>query len=181
MAVIGGGEGRVDHRGHHVQVCCDALRPPPAARRLCTGAPAARMLVRGEPRAATRRRRVVGEVVVVVVVLGVVRLRLQHQERAQLRELGREHKPVVEPQQLLLRELQIFVVIAVVDRRQVSKRRALEPGAGRRFTEGFLRKGGAVAPETLVRDLLGHDALLDVAGGIAPDNRAALRELEVKY
>jgi intermediate peptidase len=59
--------------------------------------------------------------------------------------------------------------------------RALEPGAGRRFTEGFLRKGGAVAPETLVRDLLGHDALLDVAGGIAPDNRAALRELEVKY
>ena len=67
-------------------------------------------------------------------------------------------------------------------RRALEERgRALEPGAGRRFTEGILRKGGAVAPETLVRDLLGHDALLDVAGGIAPDNRAALRELEEKY
>ena len=54
---------------------------------------------------------------------------------------------------------------------------ALEPGAGRRLTEGVLRRGGAVAPEVLVRDLLGRDALLDVAGGIAPDNRAALREL----
>ena len=55
---------------------------------------------------------------------------------------------------------------------------ALEPGAGRRLTDGILRRGGAVAPEALVRDLLGRDALLDVAGGIAPDNRAALRELE---
>ena len=35
-----------------------------------------------------------------------------------------------------------------------------------------------VAPGALVRDLLGRGALLGVAGGIAPDNRAALRELE---
>lgn len=71
------------------------------------------------------------------------------------------------------------LIAAEIWRRQFAGR-ALEPGAGRRFTEGILRKGGAVAPETLVRDLLGHDALMDVAGGIVPDNRAALRELEVK-
>ena len=71
------------------------------------------------------------------------------------------------------------LIAAEIWRRQFAGR-ALEPGAGRRFTEGILRKGGAVAPETLVRDLLGHDALLDVAGGIVPDNRAALLELEVK-
>ena len=71
------------------------------------------------------------------------------------------------------------LIAAEIWRRQFAGR-ALEPGAGRRFTEGILRKGGAVAPETLVRDLLGHDALMDVAGGIVPDNRAALRELEVQ-
>jgi len=55
---------------------------------------------------------------------------------------------------------------------------ALEPGAGRRLTECLFKFGGAVAPETLVRDLLGPTSLVDVAGGIAPDNAAALRELE---
>jgi intermediate peptidase len=55
---------------------------------------------------------------------------------------------------------------------------ALEPGAGRRLTECLFKFGGAVAPETLVRDLLGPTSLVDVGGGIAPDNAAALRELE---
>ena len=55
---------------------------------------------------------------------------------------------------------------------------ALEPGAGRRLTEGVFKFGGGVAPEALVRDLLGPNSLKDVAGGIAPDNAAALRELE---
>jgi intermediate peptidase len=42
---------------------------------------------------------------------------------------------------------------------------ALEPGAGRRLTECLFKFGGAVAPETLVRDLLGPTSLVDVAGG----------------
>jgi intermediate peptidase len=65
---------------------------------------------------------------------------------------------------------------------------ALAPGAGTKLAEGLLSKGGAVAPEVLLRDLLGHDALREVVGddpgtsgggaaGFAPNPEALLREI----
>ena len=56
---------------------------------------------------------------------------------------------------------------------------ALAPGAGEAARDGLLRHGGAVAPERLLRDVLGEDGLRKhlASGGIAPNPNAALAEL----
>ena len=59
---------------------------------------------------------------------------------------------------------------------------ALAPGAGEAARDGLLKHGGAVAPETLLRNVLGEDGLRKdhASGGIAPNPNAALAELGVR-
>ena len=59
---------------------------------------------------------------------------------------------------------------------------ALAPGAGEAARDGLLKHGGAVAPDTLLRNVLGEDGLRKdhASGGIAPNPNAALAELGVR-
>ena len=59
---------------------------------------------------------------------------------------------------------------------------ALAPGAGEAARDGLLKHGGAVAPDTLLRNVLGEDGLRKdhASGGIAPNPNAAFAELGVR-